>query len=49
MKSLSSGLSLGWILVCGPTIMSLDLPLVTTISIVKREREREREGSPANR
>jgi hypothetical protein len=40
MKSLSSGLSLGWILVCGPTIMSLDLPLVTTISIVKRERER---------
>jgi hypothetical protein len=36
MKSFSSSLSLRQIPVCGPAIGSLDLPLVTTISISGR-------------
>jgi hypothetical protein len=47
VKSFLSGLSLRWISVWGPAIGSLDLPLVATIGIVRRERERE--GSPTNR
>jgi hypothetical protein len=53
MKSFTRSLNLRWIPVCSLAIRSLDLPLVTTISIAgrdrEREREREREESLANR
>jgi hypothetical protein len=39
VKSLSSGLSLRWVPIRGPYIRSLDLPLITIISITEREGE----------